>query len=183
MRWHILNFTRTLVPEEYPPENVAFVEENNIRHFQIHISANKDPFVTIPPKDMAAALGILLDTRNHPLLIHCNKGKVSDPIRLRLPIFGLTFNYQHRTGCVVGCLRKLQDWGLPSILAEYHHHADPKARVLDERFIELFDERAVVDQAQQAGWSVRKSPTLPTPPASVVDESKEDNQKFPEGRV
>lgn len=65
------------MPEEYPPENTAFVKENGIKHFQIHISPNKDPFVTIPPKDMAAALKILLDRQNHPLLIHCNKGKVS----------------------------------------------------------------------------------------------------------
>lgn len=70
------------MPEEYPPENKAFVKENGIQHFQIHISPNKDPFVTIPPKDMAAALKILLDKRNHPLLIHCNKGKVSGPIGL-----------------------------------------------------------------------------------------------------
>ncbi|KAI9873821.1 MAG: hypothetical protein M1830_010559 [Pleopsidium flavum] len=139
----------TLVPEAYPPENVAFVEENGIQHFQIHISANKDPFVTIPPKDMAAALEILLDKRNHPLLIHCNKGK---------------------------------DWSLASILAEYHHHANPKARVLDERFIELFDERAVVNQAQ-IGWAVSKSFTLPTPPASVVDDPKDDSHSALEGRI
>ena len=73
------------MPEEYPPENAAFVRENGIQHFQIHISPNKDPFVTIPPKDMAAALKILLDRRNHPLLIHCNKGKVSAPKRFGRP--------------------------------------------------------------------------------------------------
>ncbi len=81
---------RTLVPEEYPPENTAFVKENGIQHFQIHISPNKDPFVTIPPKDMAAALKILLDRRNHPLLIHCNKGKVSASKGLGQADSGLT---------------------------------------------------------------------------------------------
>lgn len=67
---------RTLVPEEYPAENVEFINEHGIQHFQIPIPANKDPFVTIPPQDMAAALKLLLDRRNHPILIHCNKGKV-----------------------------------------------------------------------------------------------------------
>ncbi|MCJ1368138.1 hypothetical protein MMC16_007279 [Acarospora aff. strigata] len=153
----------TLVPEPYPLENVEFVTQNGIRHFQIHIPANKDPFVTIPPKDMAAALKILLDKRNHPVLIHCNKGK-------------------HRTGCVVGCFRKIQDWSLASILSEYHDHANPKARVLDERFIELFDERAVASEAQEVGWAVPKLLTLPTPPASVVDDPKEDGQSVVEGR-
>jgi protein tyrosine/serine phosphatase len=37
------------------------------------------------------ALSALLDVRTHPILIHCNKGK-------------------HRTGCLVGCLRKVQCW-------------------------------------------------------------------------
>lgn len=90
---------------------------------------------------------------------------------------------QHRTGCVVGCFRKLQDWSLASILAEYHHHANPKARVLDERFIELFDERAVLNQGQQIGWAVPKPSTLPTPPASVVDDPKEDGHSALEGRL
>ena len=35
------------------------------------------------------ALSILIDKRNHPVLVHCNKGK-------------------HRTGCLIGCMRKLQ---------------------------------------------------------------------------
>lgn len=51
---------------------------------------------------------------------------------------------QHRTGCVIGCLRKIMGWELGNIFPEYHHYADPKARVLDERFIELFDERALL---------------------------------------
>ena len=64
------------MPEEYPMENVDFVKAYGIQHFQIPIPANKDPFVTIPPQDMAAALMLLLDRRHHPILIHCNKGKV-----------------------------------------------------------------------------------------------------------
>lgn len=40
---------------------------------------------------MQEALSRLLDVRTHPILIHCNKGK-------------------HRTGCLVGCLRKVQCW-------------------------------------------------------------------------
>lgn len=72
---------RTLVPEDYPGENVEFIKKHGIQHFQIPIPANKDPFVTIPPQDMAAALKLLLDRRNHPILIHCNKGKVCRPSR------------------------------------------------------------------------------------------------------
>ena len=46
---------------------------------------------------------------------------------------------QHRTGCLVGCLRKWQNWCLASIFDEYQRFAADKARVTDQRFIELFD--------------------------------------------
>lgn len=46
---------------------------------------------------------------------------------------------QHRTGCVVGCLRKLQKWCLSSVFDEYQRFAAAKARVCDLRFMELFD--------------------------------------------
>ena len=38
--------------------------------------------------------------RHHPILIHCQKGN-------------------HRTGCLVGCMRRLMNWSLTSIQAEY----------------------------------------------------------------
>lgn len=46
---------------------------------------------------------------------------------------------QHRTGCLVGCLRRLQRWCLSSVFDEYQRFAAAKARVSDQRFIELFD--------------------------------------------
>ena len=48
--------------------------------------------------DLKKVLRDILDPSNHPLLIHCNKGK-------------------HRTGSVVGCLRKIRDWSLSSIVS------------------------------------------------------------------
>ena len=46
---------------------------------------------------------------------------------------------QHRTGCVVGCFRKLQSWCLTSVFEEYQRHAAAKSRLSDMRFIEAFD--------------------------------------------
>ena len=46
---------------------------------------------------------------------------------------------QHRTGCLVGCFRKLQRWCLTSVFDEYQRFAAAKARVTDQRFMELFD--------------------------------------------
>ena len=47
------------------------------------VPGNKEPFVDIPEAKIAEALTTLLDCRNHPILVHCNKGK-------------------HRTGCTHG---------------------------------------------------------------------------------
>lgn len=66
----------TLVPQEYPIENVTFMKDNNIEHFQIPIPAHKSESVTIPLQSIANALEILHNTEKHPVLIHCNKGKV-----------------------------------------------------------------------------------------------------------
>lgn len=134
----------TLVPEKYPQPNVEFMAQNGIRHFQVHIPANKGT-VCVPQYQMTEALGILLDRSNHPLLIHCNKGK-------------------HRTGCVVGCFRKCQGESLESIFLEYHTYADPKARILDECMVELFDERTVLWQASLHKWRLQSSEPLTPPP-------------------
>lgn len=40
---------------------------------------------------------------------------------------------RHRTGTVIGCLRKLQRWNLASIFEEYRRHAGAKVRVLNEQ--------------------------------------------------
>ncbi len=53
-------------------------------------------------------------------------------------LYGLACS-QHRTGCLVGCLRKVQNWSLTSIFDEYRRFAGAKVRMLDQQFMELFD--------------------------------------------
>ncbi|KAG1363909.1 Tyrosine-protein phosphatase DSP2 [Cocos nucifera] len=109
-----------LCPEPYPEANTEFLRSHGIKLFQFGIDGRKEPFVNIPEDTIREALKVVLDVRNHPLLIHCKRGK-------------------HRTGCVVGCLRKLQRWCLSSIFDEYQRFAAAKTRVSDQRFMELFD--------------------------------------------
>ncbi|GAB4859399.1 Tyrosine-protein phosphatase dsp1 [Ancistrocladus abbreviatus] len=109
-----------LCPEPYPKANMEFLKTNGIKLYQFGIEGYKEPFVNIPEDTIREALKMVLDVRNHPVLIHCKRGK-------------------HRTGCLVGCLRKLQKWCLSSIFDEYQRFAAMKARVSDQRFIELFD--------------------------------------------
>ncbi|KAJ8636089.1 hypothetical protein MRB53_010356 [Persea americana] len=109
-----------LCPEPYPEPNLEFLKSNGIRLFEFGIEGYKEPFVNIPEDTVREALKVVLDVRNHPILIHCKRGK-------------------HRTGCVVGCLRKLQRWCLSSVFDEYQRFAAAKARISDQRFMELFD--------------------------------------------
>ncbi|CAH9091151.1 unnamed protein product [Cuscuta epithymum] len=108
-----------LCPEPYPEENREFLRLNNVKLFQFGIEGTKDPS-GISRTAITEALRVLIDVRNHPVLIHCKRGK-------------------HRTGCLVGCLRKLQNWCLSSVLEEYKHFAGAKWRESDLRFIEEYD--------------------------------------------
>ncbi|WVY89753.1 hypothetical protein V8G54_035267 [Vigna mungo] len=113
-------FVRYLCPEPYPEANMEFLKSNGIKLYHFGIEGHKEPFVNIPEDTIREALKVVLDVRNHPVIIHCKRGK-------------------HRTGCLVGCYRKLQKWCLSSVFDEYQRFAAAKARVSDQRFVELFD--------------------------------------------
>ncbi|KAK4748728.1 hypothetical protein SAY87_015314 [Trapa incisa] len=109
-----------LCPEPYPEENIEFLNDQNIRLFQFEIEGKTEPSVSTLNDTITEALKVLIDVRNHPVLIHCKRGK-------------------HRTGSLVGCFRKLQNWCMPSIFEEYQFFAREKARATDLRFMESFD--------------------------------------------
>ncbi|CAL9079370.1 tyrosine phosphatase family protein [Musa troglodytarum] len=109
-----------LCPEPYPDANAEFVRSHGIRLFQFGIEGSKESVEALPKDAIMRALAVLLDVRNHPILIHCKRGK-------------------HRTGCLVGCFRKLQNWCLSSVFEEYHRFAATKARPSDLSFISKFD--------------------------------------------
>ncbi|TDH67912.1 hypothetical protein CCR75_003810 [Bremia lactucae] len=117
----------TLVLEDYPLANTEFNKMHGIKLLQFGVPGNKEPFVDIPEDGIVAALKAVLDRRNHPMLIHCNKGK-------------------HRTGCLVGSLRKVQRWAFSSIFDEYIRFSAPKPRMMDQQFIELFKTERVLEE-------------------------------------
>ncbi|KAE8266917.1 hypothetical protein A4X09_0g5431 [Tilletia walkeri] len=126
----------TLILEEYPASNTTFLDENGIQFFQFGLPGNKEPFVQIPEDMISNALIAILDVRNHPMLIHCNKGK-------------------HRTGCLVGCLRKLQQWSLTTIFDEYRKFSAPKSRSMDQEFVELYAGEEAVWTRVEPRWVPR----------------------------
>ena len=124
------------------------------RYFTQHISIDWTSCTPQNYKSHSFLVTFTADPRNQPLLIHCKRGKVWSVSDLD---FAATVTreqicwprpwthrwmfacLQHRTGCVVGCLRKLQKWCLSSVFDEYHRFAAAKARITDQRFMELFD--------------------------------------------
>lgn len=111
-----------LCDDEYSQEYAEFFANVNV--FHIPLQAAKEPFLELDSDAMTQALSIVLDTRNHPILIHCNKGK-------------------HRIGVLVACIRKLENWSLAStlqsliigILDEYKRFSGLKLRMDDQEVI------------------------------------------------
>uniref|UniRef100_A0A7C8ZEA3 Protein-tyrosine-phosphatase n=1 Tax=Opuntia streptacantha TaxID=393608 RepID=A0A7C8ZEA3_OPUST len=68
-----------LCPEPYPEANMQFLKSNGIKLYQFGIEGYKEPFVNIPDDMIREALKVVLDVKNHPVLIHCNRGKVQIP--------------------------------------------------------------------------------------------------------
>lgn len=139
----------TLVSEDYSNQYLEFIDSHGINHFQIMIPPNKQPFVAIPLESMTKALSLILDPRNHPILVHCNKGK-------------------HRTGCVIGCYRKMCDWDVEDVITEYRLYASHKARALDEKYITGFNQEEMVARLNDIAYheAKEKAVPFPTPPAS-----------------
>ncbi|KAL7750604.1 tyrosine-protein phosphatase required for protection against superoxide stress (By similarity) [Sorochytrium milnesiophthora] len=122
-----------LAPEEPNQRFLNFIDDQEIRleHFGAAPSVNSwDP---VSEEVVLEALEVILNPRNYPLMIMCNLGR-------------------HRSGTVVGCLRKLQRWNLASIFEEYRRYAGAKVRVMNEQFIELFDTDLVRIPPEHPHW-------------------------------
>jgi len=120
-----------LIPEDYPKLQLEFLKRENIKLFQLGMSGNKEPFVKISGELITEAAKIVLNPENQPILIHCNRGK-------------------HRTGCLVGVIRRLQNWSLTLIFDEYRKFAAPKERPMDQQFIELYDDTEITKFAHES---------------------------------
>lgn len=112
----------------FVPFSLDFIDDQGIEfHHLGYLSTNSlDGYAhaaydnPITEEIVLEALDLILNTTRYPLIVMCNVGR-------------------HRTGTIIGCLRKLQRWNLTSIFEEYRRYAGPKVRVLNEQFIELFD--------------------------------------------
>ncbi|KAH9113996.1 hypothetical protein LEN26_008506 [Aphanomyces euteiches] len=115
----------TLVLEDYPLANTEFNKMHNITLLQFGVPGNKEPFVDIPEKGIAAALSAIKE------IIRCSSTATKEKQVTRL-----------------GSLRKVQRWAFSSIFDEYIRFSHPKPRMMDQQFIELFKTELVKENAE-----------------------------------
>ncbi|CAK9439696.1 uncharacterized protein LODBEIA_P37960 [Lodderomyces beijingensis] len=98
-----------------------------------HVSIN--PWDSLNESTITKALELIVDKRNYPMLVCCGMGR-------------------HRTGTVVGCLRRFQGWNLASVSEEYRRFVGARrGRILVELLIEGFDISTVrVDPQYAPDW-------------------------------
>lgn len=132
-----------LSPDELPQSLLTWIEDQQVDlvHLGEDIGGQRNPWKPVSEETVLEGLRLLLEPARYPLLIMCNLGR-------------------HRTGTMIGCLRKLQGWNLTSILEEYRRHAGPKHRLMNEQFIELFDTDLVSVPSQSPGWMVSPATSM-----------------------
>ena len=96
-----------------------------------------NPWDGLTEHSIINALRTIVKRENYPLLVCCGMGR-------------------HRTGTVIGCLRRLMGWNLASVSEEYRRFTGSRGgRILVELLIEAFDTRLVeIDKNEAPEWLV-----------------------------
>ncbi|KAI0428772.1 tyrosine phosphatase family-domain-containing protein [Xylaria sp. FL1042] len=121
----------SLVNKELPDGYQTFIQDNQITHKIFAMAGTKKE--EIPIEMMRSIYTVVSDRKNYPLLIHCNHGR-------------------HRTGCVVGVLRKSNQWSMKRILDEYTTFAESKVRDVDIKYLADFELSNLMRQPREAGF-------------------------------
>jgi len=111
---------------EEPNESVlAFADENELTIHHLGLAEGGNPWDPLTEQCVIDALHHVINSSNYPLLVSCGMGR-------------------HRTGTVIGCLRRLQGWNLASALEEYRRFTGSRrSRVVNELHIEAFQRESV----------------------------------------
>ncbi|OAV92462.1 hypothetical protein PTTG_27614 [Puccinia triticina 1-1 BBBD Race 1] len=138
-----------------PPVEFLLLHSINFHDLGIQHAASLD---AVTEEAVTHALQLILNPSIYPLMIMCGGGS-------------------HRTGTVVGCLRKLQGWNLASIFEEYRRYAGAQHHIMNEQFIEFYNvtrlaHRLTLDEPSHTHHQAAlnhphpqqaSSPRLPTP--------------------
>ncbi|SCV03722.1 LAME_0H12706g1_1 [Lachancea meyersii CBS 8951] len=94
-----------------------------------------NPWDGLTEHSIVTALQLIVQAQNYPLLVCCGMGR-------------------HRTGTVIGCLRRIMGWNLASVSEEYRRFTGSRGgRILVELLIEAFDTGLVkINRADAPRW-------------------------------
>lgn len=115
---------------------LSFTDDHEIAlHHLGLVTSGGNPWDQLTESTIVSALQIILNKNNYPLLVCCGMGR-------------------HRTGTVMGCLRRLQRWNMASISDEYRRFTGFRGgRVLIELHIEAFDTSVIkIDENEVPEW-------------------------------
>jgi tyrosine-protein phosphatase OCA1 len=152
-----------LAVEDPSDEFLGFTDDHDIDFHHLGlVTEGGNPWDQLTESSIVNALDIIMRRRSYPLLVCCGMGR-------------------HRTGTVIGCLRRLQGWNLASVSDEYRRFVGAKGgRVLIELHIEAFDTRRVnIDLDNAPDW-FRPTPSTVTSGRDnrvTVDGSVDDNDE------
>lgn len=130
-----------LANEEPQDALLEFCDDHNIQlqFATINPDGGEDdnPWDGLTEHSIRNALHTIVNSENYPLLVCCGMGR-------------------HRTGTVIGCLRRLMGWNLASVSEEYRRFTGSRGgRILVELLIEAFDISTVeIDREKAPDWLV-----------------------------
>ncbi|KAK6531185.1 tyrosine-protein phosphatase required for protection against superoxide stress (By similarity) [Arthrobotrys megalospora] len=115
-----------MASEDPSPEFLSFLGTNGIKFLNFGIGEITAPWDSEVETNVIAALQAMAEASNGRILVTCTMGR-------------------HRTGTVIGCLRRLQNWSITSTFAEYRRFTGGnRYRVIDELHnIEQFNRGSV----------------------------------------
>jgi len=106
--------------DQFPDSYKQFLAAQDVRYVHIPVKGNKQTAEDMSRTAANQVLKLLITPALQPVLLHCRSGK-------------------HRTGAIIGCLRRLQGATAQQAAEEYQRYATPKQRAVDTVFIERFD--------------------------------------------
>ncbi|CCD25582.1 putative tyrosine protein phosphatase OCA1 NDAI_0F02640 [Naumovozyma dairenensis CBS 421] len=97
-----------------------------------------NPWDGLTEHSIINALQTIVNQDNYPLLVCCGMGR-------------------HRTGTVIGCLRRIMGWNLASVSEEYRRFTGSRGgRILVELLIEAFDTKLVrIERNTAPSWLLK----------------------------
>jgi len=152
-----------LSPEVPIKPVVNFFQQNSIHHIHLGLKSWTPDASWKPVTEelIKEALHFVLDANYHPILVLCSSGI-------------------HQTGTLVGCLRRLQNWSLTSILVEYKSYSCHRStRFGDEQFIELLDVDLVTLPPNLPIWFIEQRKMMEEEQAQLSPPTKKNSTNIP----